>query len=308
MKEDKIIVQSNDLIRARYDFTATEMNIFFMLLSQLGKNDEKGRLYRIRVMDIQNKTGSKIKYEQLREATRQLRMREYEIVKENGNVLQIGILASAEYIKGTGTIELELSEKIKPYLFDLKQNFTAFQLYMALAVKSKFSKRFYQILSSYKDTKNFSIRVEDLKNKLGLIDKKTGSEKYTKWSMFESKVLKVAEKELKTHTDINFSYSAQKTGRKYTHLTFKIQHKPIKLPVEKFQYLTDDSELKERLIKDNNLAEWQANKVLKNFNTNEIRRELRKIHIMHLDGEIKNIGAYTAQTFERLKPNLGIFK
>lgn len=74
--------------------------------------------------------------------------------------MQVGLLASAEYLKGEGVIELEISEKMRPYLIDLKRNFTSFRLQAAFSLSSKYAKRIYQIASQWKDkseTRVFSL-------------------------------------------------------------------------------------------------------------------------------------------------------
>ncbi len=43
---------------------------------------------------------------------------------------------------------------------------------MALSLKSKYSKRFYEMLSQYKDTRMMKVSINDLKHRLQFIDPK----------------------------------------------------------------------------------------------------------------------------------------
>jgi plasmid replication initiation protein len=128
--------------------------------------------------------------------------------------LQTTLVSSAEYIKGQGLIEIGIEPKLRPYLFELRQNFTTYQLELALILKSKFSKRMYEMLSQFKNTGIFRISVLDLKERLSLYNPKTKEEQYEKWSAFDKYVLKIAHKEINKHTDIQFEYEAIKTGTK----------------------------------------------------------------------------------------------
>ena len=101
----------------------------------------------------------------------------------------------------------------KPYLFALKRNYTEFQLDMALRLKSKYSKRMYEMLSQHREQGVMQISVEELKYRLALKDPKTGKEQYEPWSMFQEHVLTVPQEELEAHTDIRFTYTARKTGK-----------------------------------------------------------------------------------------------
>ena len=219
---DKLIKQHNAITTARYEMTAVEKNIVYMLLAQLYEKDTPNKLYYISVRELQKVLGKVIKYEQVQAATERLIGRVYHI-HENKGLLQISLLASAQYIKGAGKIELELSKKIRPYLFALKRQFTTFRLHMALSLKSKYSKRIYEMLNQFKDTGIMKISVYNLKHRLELIDDKTGKERYTKWSMFIAKVLEIAKREIEEYTNLHFTYELQKTGRKYTDIIFKIK-------------------------------------------------------------------------------------
>lgn len=78
---------------------------------------------------------------------------------------------------GQGIIEIGLDPKIR-HFFDLKQNFTTFQLHMALSLDSKYAKRIHEMLSQYKDIGSIKIELLELKRRLLLYDDKTGDEQY----------------------------------------------------------------------------------------------------------------------------------
>src|SRR5688572_8979116 len=93
------IRQHNAITTARYEMSACEMDIVFYLLSLLKKEDQKGKMYQVRVKDLQEVTGREWNYNQFIDATSALRSREY-IIENDKRLLQVGLLASAEYIKG----------------------------------------------------------------------------------------------------------------------------------------------------------------------------------------------------------------
>ncbi|PRY00206.1 replication initiator protein [Pontibacter ummariensis] len=227
------IRQHNAITTARYEMTACEMDIVFYLLSLIKKEDERGVMYQVKVRDLMAITGREWHYNQFLEATSNLRSREY-IIEDEKRVLQVGLLASAEYIKGEGVIELEVSEKVRPYLIDLKNNFTSFRLHAAFSLTSKYAKRIYQIASQWKDigeSKTFSIH--DLKVMLMLKDPKgKDPEQYTKLSMFKKFVLDTAVNQINAHTDLKISYELIKKGRSYQSIRFYINTQaPDQLPL-----------------------------------------------------------------------------
>lgn len=245
--------QHNAITTARYEMTACEMDIVFYLLSLIKKEDEKGVMYQIRVKDLMDITGREWHYQQFLEATSNLRSREY-IIEDDKRLLQVGLLSSAEYIKGEGVIELEVSEKVRPYLIDLKSNFTSFRLHAAFSLTSKYAKRIYQITSQWKDigeSKTFSLH--DFKVMLMLKDPQgKETEQYTKVSMFKKFVLDTAVSQINMHTDLKISYELIKKGRSYQSIRFYISSQsPEQLPLPFDRPIEDARHQQARQILDN---------------------------------------------------------
>lgn len=238
------IRQHNAITTARYEMSACEMDIVFSLLSVLRKEDKPGLIYRIRVKELEELTGRIWNYQRLLEATSHLRSREYHI-EDNMHVLQVGLLASALYVKGEGTIELEISERMRPYLIDLKNNFTSFRLQAAFSLSSKYSKRIYQLASQWKDigeTKTFTL--DEFKSMLKLKDL-TGKEpeQYEKISALQKYVLDVATTQINKHTDLRIKYELIKKGRSYHSIKFYVDTQvPKQLPIP-FELEVDDAKL-----------------------------------------------------------------
>ena len=222
-------------------------------------------------------------------------------MKDNGNVLQIGLISSAEYIQGAGVIEIGLDPKIRPYIFELKENFTSFELNMALNLNSKFSKRLYEMLAQFRSTGILRVSVIELKERLKLIDAKTGEEQYEKWSDFEKYVIKVAQKELEKHTDITFDYKLKKTGKRFTDIVFQIKQKPVSteggINPEIIINADGMKRIVERLTTDFRMRRDQVEEVIQKFSIQDINRTLYDINLKMKSNEVANIGAYTAKTF-----------
>ena len=119
-------------------------------------------------------------------------------------------------------LRIKISKRILPYFISLRENYTLFELDIALSLKSKYAKRLYEMLSQHRRAGSFSISVEELKWRLKLIDKKKGTEQYSDFSLLRTRILDVAQEELAKHADICFTYTPTKTGKKYTHLEFRI--------------------------------------------------------------------------------------
>ena len=294
MDVNKLVSQSNVLTESRIEYTALERNIFYMVLGQISL--EPRDYYHISVSEMMDKTGVKNNYVEYKEATERLTSVVYSFKRpENGNLLQVSLFASCEYLKGQGIIQIELSKKIVPYLFDLKQRMTIYQLEVALSLSSKYSKRLYEILSQWKDLKEKTFEILELKRMLDLYNPKTGVEQYKNWSDFENRVIKSARKDLKKiNSDLTFDYKANKFGRKFTSITFKIESKSMQKTID---FKDDGILLFDKLINDFKLRKDQAKLIIDTYSEQEIKSKLYHIKLMINDNKVKNIGAYTMKSF-----------
>jgi len=303
------IWQDNVLTVARYEMTEAEKNILYMVVAQVRKEDAPTKMYQVSVREMASISGAdELKFETYKNATEKLIGRVFHTTLPNGNLLQASFIASAEYKKGTGIIELELSQKVRPFYVDLNQRFTKIQLVAAISLNSAYAKRVYELLCMYKNmqNKNFKRDLVELKTMLGIIEPKTGKDSYPDWTKFQTRVLEVAAKEINGPTDITFNYKpiyGDRPGR---------GRKPVvEVEFEVFYQAKPEpaslSSVHERLIKQFRLRIDQADQVLALYSIETINRQLYDIQTKVAGGTVKNIGSYTAKVFslETKKKNDG---
>lgn len=222
-KENKLIYQHNVITSGRYDYSATMMDILFMVLSSL----EVGKLeYTIHVQDIEIITGRKWNLKQLREATESIGSRMFEIETKE-SIEQIWLFSRVKYLLGTGSFTITLNPLASQYFFELKNNFTALQLKSVLNCTSKYAKRLYGIACQWRSVGSKRFEIEELKKMLGLIDKK-GNEQFDKISQFKERVLDIAKKQINENTDIEIDFELKKRGRSFYWITLHINSQKFK--------------------------------------------------------------------------------
>ncbi len=225
MKQAIEVRQHNAITNARYEYSEMQLDIFLYLLAILRKDKTDG-IYEVSVPEMAKLTGKKYNYQQLRLATEGMGSRMFEVSTPK-SYIQLWMFQRIEYVHGTGIIEVEFANPIKPYLFDLKDNFTSFQLYAALRLSSKFAKRIYTLCSQWKDkgkTQIFSL--DEFKKMLSLLDDK-GNEQFERLSDFKRYVLDASVKQINQHTDLQIGYSLEKKGRSFKNITFTVKAQPL---------------------------------------------------------------------------------
>lgn len=120
--------------------------------------------------------------------------------------------------KKSGIAHVRIDEDLAPYLFDLGQKFTQYQLYNILAMKSAFSVRIYELMKSYAFQKNKIFRLDELKRLLGVENVKS----YNRFPDFRRKVLEKAQEEINELTDINIIFEPITKGKKVVDIMFRI--------------------------------------------------------------------------------------
>lgn len=216
VSNDVLVKQHNTITSGRYDFSACQLDVLFMLLATLDEADEIGKEYHIRVKDIELITGRKWNYQQLKEGNENLLSRVFEIQNEKG-LKQIVLFNEVQYLDGTGSFYMKINESARPYFFDLKNNFTLLELKSVLSCTSKHAKRIYSLCCQWRGTGGKRFDLGEFKEILGLKDPKGKEpEQYTKVSMLQEKVLDIAKKQINENTNITFDYELKKMrGRSF---------------------------------------------------------------------------------------------
>ena len=225
MNKELEIRQHNALTNARYEYTELQLDLFFFIISKLRKGD-KDTVYQLDITELSSLTGKRYNGAYLHKATADMGARMLEVEDAN-EYQQIWMFQRIRYLKGQGIIEFDLTRHILPFLFDLKNNFTSYELAAALRLTSKYAKRVYQLCSQWKDigeTKKYDL--QDFKRMLGLLDEK-GNDKTERVSDLKSKVLDIAVKQINEHTELHISYTLEKRVRTFKNITFTVKSQAL---------------------------------------------------------------------------------
>jgi len=244
LNENYLVTQSNKLIDARHDvpLTAREQKIVLTMVSMIQPSDEDFKKYQISIKDFSAMLGltGHVKYEEIKEIAQRLQRKSVFIAEEDGFVVTNWV-ASQRYKKGEGIIELAFSPELKPYLLQLKNQYTSYKLSNILSLKSTYSIRLYELSKKWQHLGKWTCPVEDLKVYLGAT-KST----FDRYNLFKVRVLELAINELNEKTDVNLSFIEKRKGRKVDKIEFEIRHssdREIKLstpPVESKKQLENE--------------------------------------------------------------------
>lgn len=226
-KREYWVVKGNELIQKnRFELSLTEQKTVAFICSMIKKsNNAPYQLeYEFNIRDYCKVCGIDYaggkNYKNIKDTLKHLSDRSMWLDDGESETL-MRWLSYVKINKNSEKVFIEIDRTIAPFLFELKEKFTKYQLYNILAMKSAFSVRIYELLKSYAYQKNKTFDLEELKRLLEVENVKS----YVRFPDFRRYVLEIAEREINELTDINISYEAIKKGKKVIKINFLIKDK-----------------------------------------------------------------------------------
>lgn len=224
LKNELVVKKSEQLVYGKYKLSATAQKLVTTVVSLVQKEDEYNKEYCILAKDFIELSGTKTNdRDALKNACEEILSKPLKISTERG-WLMANWCNDIEYVHEKGIITYKVSEKLKPYIIDLKNNYLKYDLKNILPLKSEYSIRVYEWLKDIYNTKQRynkkiieEFEIDFLRERLIV----PGS--YNTNNVF-TRVIEKAKEDLEKHTDIRFTYQALKKGggNTFTHIEFTI--------------------------------------------------------------------------------------
>ncbi len=210
-------------MEARYRLGLQELHVVFWLLTQTNQDDEDFKLHKLEIPEFAAMIEVKAEnqYKQLQKVTENLMRRILKINQpETNTTLQVAWLSSAKYHHGEGYVLLEFSPQLKPYLLQLKSQFTKIEISDAIGLRSVHAVRIFELLKQYKSIGKRTISIEELRDYCGI--KKN---EYKNYFDLKLKLIERAKTEINSKTDYEVDYREIKESRKVARLEWTIRDK-----------------------------------------------------------------------------------
>ncbi|KAB2329536.1 replication initiation protein [Cytobacillus depressus] len=212
-----LVTKSNLLIEANYKLGVVEQKIILCLASNIQTSDSDFKTYTLPIKQFTNLLGlkGKPKYTELKQITKNLMQKVFE-VRIDKKLIQVSWISYVAYNESEGTVDLRFDPFLRPYLLELKREFTSYRLENVVKLKSSYAIRIYELLKQYEKIQERTISIIKLREMLGAEDI------YPAYGNFKQRVLLPAQKELKKKTDISFQIEEIKVGRRVEKVKFII--------------------------------------------------------------------------------------
>lgn len=220
--QNMYVVKDNDLIqKARFDFTMEEQKLVCYAISKIKPTDKEFQRYTISALDFAEITGidKKNVYREFRKIIEGLDDKR-KWVSVDGVTTDFRVFSEAEYNEKQGSITVVFHSRLKKYLLSIGTNYTKYELWNILSLKSKYSIRIYELFKSYAYQHEKEFDIDDLKSLLC-------AENYKSFGNLKQKVLDVGVDEINKYTDLKVKYETSKKGKggKVSKVVFYIERK-----------------------------------------------------------------------------------
>ena len=220
-KEEKVelnnkdlVVKHNALINATSDYTycKNELRIICKLISDINNTYEKDfqkKVIRITDLDFSEAENFTNNYTYLVDLCRALQRKTFCM---NGSYYSW--FTKLTPVSGVGIVEYEFHNDLKPFLLDLKTNFTKYHLTNILKLRSSYSIQIFELLMQYKTIKQRKMTLEELRKVLNIPNSYSNKD--------IRRMLEGVQKDLQKNTSITFDFTFEKLGKQFNSITFNI--------------------------------------------------------------------------------------
>jgi len=238
MTTNTVVIKSNQVIEASYQLTATEHHVLHGCIAQIDSEIELQQvteftLYASDYATLRNITVSAA-YKELKNASQKLlkrivRIRDPVNPESKGDYLATHWVAGIKYMQSKGSITLCFSPYILPYLSQIQNNYTRYELQNVSLMGSIYAIRLYEWLMQWRTTRTLDIPLDEYRRRLQV------QSKYPSIKDLKLYTLKPALKGINEVSDIIVEWHQKKSGRIVTHFVFtwkykkpqKIKKKPL---------------------------------------------------------------------------------
>ncbi|MCP1386267.1 replication initiation protein [Runella salmonicolor] len=217
-KDPYKLAKGNPLINSSFDITAIQFKILLHMISKVDMSLEDFQPITIQISEFQKfaNINTKAIYEVIEVQAEKLKNKS--IFYEDDEIrLSTNLLSSWKYHKKKGCYTFRFDPELKPFLLDLKENFTVYDIRNIIQLDSAYAIRFFELCKQFENLGRFEMQVNEIKHLFKIEDK------YKNYYDFKKYVIEQARKELKSYSELYFDIDKEiKQGRKVASLRFKI--------------------------------------------------------------------------------------
>ncbi|TQV61625.1 MAG: replication initiation protein [Sulfurovum sp.] len=245
-----IIKQTNNLTTAKYKLTALEMKFIALAIAQIRLEDKDFNTYTIKISELEDKFGVGMNETRLKSFAKGLLSKPFE-VKEGKNWIVMNWFSSIKYVHNEARFECRIDDHLKPYLLEIQNHFTKYELASLVKMNSIYAMRIYQMLntSTVKAKAQLTIDVKELQDLLQVPKSLLG------YGQFKQKVIDIALREINEKTELKVKFfEHEKIVKKVISIRFELHNAIAKNTITNFIAIIKKEYANKKIFQDSEKA------------------------------------------------------
>lgn len=205
LKNNFLVEKQNVLNDIRSNnMSLQELRFFSIYLAKINPRDMDTRVVRFSLVEFQKIMEiGRTNINHFKFTTDNLLCKIVKIPRNDGGYdsFQLFKKCSVGMYNGEWYVEINAHDESLPLMFEFKNKYFTYQLWNALRLKSSNQLRMYEILKQYEKVGERILKIDELRELLGI-----GPKEYLRYNNFKSRVLDSCQKALEENTDIKFTY------------------------------------------------------------------------------------------------------
>lgn len=293
-KNQELVVQSNKLVEAHYRLTLQEKRLVLWLISLIHRDDVDFKKYQLKIIDFAQmmQLNPKTQYKEMKLVTKSLITRAIEIEDvEASSVKQMAWLAFAHWELRKGICSVNFHPELKPYLLQLKEQFTQIGFADLLGLSSVYSVRIFELLAQYEAIGTRKTSIEEIRKWCGI-----GKDEYELYKDFKRRVINRAKTEINAKTGYEIDYREIKESRKVVAIDWSFQRKTHFKKRQREKAVIIEKEMRNTTIILEQMLEYgftkqAANRLIKKHEQDDITNAIKAVDIYRAKNDVKNAKA-----------------
>lgn len=250
------ITKSNDFIRnARSNLTLLQSKIITFIISQIEPDEKDFKYINFYIGDFCDICGIKKTgmYAYIKRTLKDLRDKSFwvQTIDQKGIIREetFSWIEKVILTPNSGNVEIKFSEDLRPYLLDLKSNFTSYEAFAIYDFEGQNTAWFYDNVASFVNIGYWTISIDEIR-------KQTMSS-YKNYKDLHRRIISPSINDINKHSPLTVTYNTIKKGRSVEKIKFLIQYKTS---IEMIEYNSSRIKLlidKQKNKKINNLFHYK---------------------------------------------------
>ena len=234
------------------DMTLQELRFFSIYLAKINARDVSTRIVKFKLEEFQKIMDiKKVTIQHFKNIVRSLLQKVVEVPNEDGSngytafqLFKRCKVYEDENDCNQWYVEIDAHDEALPLIFEFKEKYFKYALWNVLRLNSRNQIRMYELLKQYEPIGMREIKLEKLKDWLGI-----SQDEYAMFNKFKIYVLDACQKALLENTDIKYDYELMKTGRRVTGVRFIIKkNEDYKDPLKLEEYISSISDYEKKPV------------------------------------------------------------